>query len=191
MKRYSLVNEAHKWVKQRLVSGDIALDATVGNGRDTVFLAEQVGLDGKVFGFDIQESALETACNKLKQANLLTCTTLIHASHADMSERIPVQYHGMIKAIMFNLGYLPGGHKSIITLAHSTIVALNAACRLLAADGILTVLAYPGHEGGELETEHVKQWHAQLNGKQFIGHKLTPGVLNPSAPILFVISKAY
>ncbi len=76
MKPISLTQEAHSLIKQKLHSGDIAIDATVGNGYDTLFLAKQVGTTGKVYGFDIQQAALDATRSRLQQANLLECLTL-------------------------------------------------------------------------------------------------------------------
>jgi 16S rRNA C1402 N4-methylase RsmH len=119
MQRVSLVSVAHSLIKAKLRPGDIAIDATVGNGHDTLFLVDQVSPSGKVYGFDIQQAAIdstwakvESCCNAPQRPE---CLTLIQANHADMDEIIPAQYHGKISAIMFNLGYLPGSDKSIIT----------------------------------------------------------------------------
>ena len=119
------------------------------------------------------------------------CLTLIHASHADMAEKIPVQYHGKISAIMFNLGYLPGGDKSIITQTDSTLTALNIASRMLSSNGIITILAYPGHQGGDLETDQVKNWCEQLDEDQFKISIVYSSENKESAPRLFVIRKTH
>jgi hypothetical protein len=200
MQRISLVNTAHNLIREVLQPGDIAIDATVGNGHDTLFLVEQVNPFGKVYGFDIQLAAIESTLTKvgayrsgervrsntpLPQENLI----LIQASHADMADRIPAHHHGKISAIMFNLGYLPGGDKRIITLPDSTVTALNSAGRLLSSNGIITVLAYPGHQGGNRETEKVKSWCNQLDGDQFKTDILYSSENNESAPRLFVLYK--
>ena len=139
MQRISLVNIAHNFIREVLRPGDIAIDATIGNGHDTVFLVEQVSPSGRVFGFDIQKAAIdstwvkvESCCRTGERARSNEplrpkCLTLIQASHADMAELIPTHYHGNISATMFNLGYLPGGDKSIITQIESTVMALNIA----------------------------------------------------------------
>jgi hypothetical protein len=201
MQRISLVNIAHNLIREILRPGDIAVDATVGNGNDTLFLAEQVGPSGKVFGFDIQLAAIDSTrakvdswageishCNAPAQAINLT---LIHASHTDMCGKIPAHYHGGIGAIMFNLGYLPGGDKRIITRTDSTLSALNSASRLLASNGIITVLAYPGHQGGDLETEEVKNWCGQLDKDQFKTRIIYSSENKESAPRLFVVYKTH
>ena len=117
------------------------------------------------------------------------CLTLIQASHADMGEKIPLQYHGNISASMFNLGYLPGGDKSIITQTDSTLPALNSASRLLSTKGIITILAYPGHPGGDQETDQVKNWCDQLDPNQFKVSIIYSSENKESAPRLFVVRK--
>ncbi|WP_340121946.1 tRNA (mnm(5)s(2)U34)-methyltransferase [Methylobacter svalbardensis] len=189
MKRISLVNTAHDLIRDILRPGDIAIDATVGNGHDTVFLAEQVGPSGHVYGFDIQQAAIDSTLDKFRQAHLSDSLTLIHASHADMTDKIPADLHGNISAIMFNLGYLPGGDKSVITLTDSTLTALTVASRILAVNGIITLLAYPGHPGGDLETDRVKNWCEQLDTQQFEVSTIYSSEHKDTAPRLFVIRK--
>ena len=203
MQRISLVNVAHNLIRDVLHPGDIAIDATVGNGHDTLFLVEQVSPSGRVFGFDIQQAAIDSTRVKVEPCcrtgeRVLSntflrpeCLTLIHASHADMAEKIPVQYHGKISAIMFNLGYLPGGDKSIITQTDSTVTALNIASRMLSSNGIITVMAYPGHQGGDLETDQVKNWCKQLDEDQFKISIVYSSENKESAPRLFVIRKTH
>jgi hypothetical protein len=189
MKRISLLNAAHDLLRDVLHPGDIAIDATVGNGHDSLFLAVQVGLSGQVYGFDIQQAAIDSTLEKFRLAQTSDCLTLVHASHADMGEKIPADLHGNIKAIMFNLGYLPGGDKSIITLTDSTLTALTIAARILAVNGIITLLAYPGHQGGDQETDQVKNWCEQLDTKQFEISTIYSTEHKDTAPRLFVIRK--
>ncbi|HEY8097294.1 MAG TPA: class I SAM-dependent methyltransferase [Methylobacter sp.] len=189
MKRISLLNTAHDLIRDILRPGDIAIDATVGNGHDTLFLAERVGPSGHVYGFDIQQAAIDSTGEKFRQAQIPDCLTLIRASHADMSDKIPANLHGKIKAIMFNLGYLPGGDKSIITLTDSTLTALTVAARILAVNGIITLLAYPGHQGGDQETDQVKNWCGQLDARQFEVSTVYNTEHKDTAPRLFVIRK--
>ena len=188
MQRISLVNSAHHFIKEHLQSGDIAIDATVGNGHDTLFLAHQVGPSGLVFGFDIQSTAIEATQLKFRLAGMDNLT-LIEASHATMSDQIPHLYHGKINAVMFNLGYLPGGNKTIITRSDSTLVALTSACQLLSNQGIITVMAYPGHTGGDLETDSVNTWCEHLDKQQFTCHQVPNPEDKPSAPKLFIVQK--
>jgi len=188
MTTISLLKLAHQHIQHTLRSGDVAIDATVGNGHDTLFLAEQVSLQGRVYGFDIQQVAIMATTEKLQHNQLVDCVTLIQASHADMAVHIPAQHHGNIKACMFNLGYLPKGDKAIITQTSSTLLALTAACSLLAPQGLITILAYSGHAGGDEETDHVEQWAEQLD-EQFSVNRFLSAIPSPSAPRLLVIQR--
>jgi hypothetical protein len=126
---------------------------------------------------------------KFQQSRLSAYLTLIHDSHANMNNKIPVQLHGKINAIMFNLGYLPGADKSVITQVKSTLIALTIASRILADNGIITVLAYPGHQGGDLETHQVENWCSRLDSRQFEINTIHSPGLNHSAPRLFIIRR--
>jgi SAM-dependent methyltransferase len=173
----SLLNTAHRIIAKRLQCGQIALDATLGNGHDTLFLARCVGANGLVYGFDVQTKALEAARKRLEDACLLA-----------LLQWIPPQHHGKIQAAMFNLGYLPGGDKTLITQTATTLAALEVSLRLLTQDGVITVMAYPGHPGGAEETTELIQWlrqHAQQRGVEF--ECLESHFHHALAPRLFVL----
>lgn len=187
-KRHSLTTQAHQFILRHLKAGDIAIDATVGNGHDTLFLAKQVNDKGLVFGFDIQQQAIESSQTKLSNDLVFKNTTLFNTSHENLNEFIPTQYYGKIKAIMFNLGYLPGSDKAVITQTTSTLFALNQATELLAAEGIITIMAYPGHSGGKEETKQIKQWCEQLDIDRFVIEQINSSE-KETAPVLFCILK--
>jgi len=190
MKAISLLELAHNIVREKLQPGEIAIDATVGNGHDTLFLVEQVSPSGRVYGFDIQQTALDVTWNRFQQTKLPTeCLTLIHESHALMDQNIPASFLGKINVIMFNLGYLPGGDKTIITQTDSTLTALTVASRILSAQGIITILTYPGHQCGDEETDQVKRWCEQLDAGKFKVNVFYCSVRKDSAPRFFVIEK--
>ncbi len=182
-----LPKQAQQLIKKNLSPGDYAIDATVGNGHDTVFLAQQLTPSGQVFGFDIQQQAIDKTRSRLVEHNLETLVTLFQSSHALMAEHIPSNLHGHIKAVMFNLGYLPGSDKSIITHSDTTLAALEAAIALLAENGLITVMVYPGHAGGDTEARAINQWlslQSSLTVKTF-----TSPVITPHAPILHCLEK--
>ncbi len=135
------------------------IDATAGNGYDTLFLARLVGPTGHVYAFDVQAEALETTALKLREADLDPQTQLIHAGHENLAAHVsePVQ------AILFNLGYLPGSDKSIITRPETTLAALQHGLTLLAPGGILTLVLYPGHKGGAPEASAVLHFCQNLD----------------------------
>ncbi len=166
----SVLSFAHKLISERLGQGERAIDATVGTGADTLFLATTTGVRGEVYGFDIQAAALKLAEERLRlvredKPNTLSNVTLLERSHAEMLEALPPTWCGTIGAIMFNLGYLPSGDadKSIITQPDSSIAALEASLRLLRPGGIITAVLYPGHAGGDLEASSVESWAAAVS----------------------------
>ena len=165
-----LVQQAQSYLAPRIRRGDALLDATVGNGHDTAFLAGSTGPTGVVFGFDIQARAIENTRLHLQQRGLNAWVTLFQQGHETMLEHIPLSYQGRIKVVMFNLGYLPGSDKTRVTTGENTCVALQQATQLLAADGVLSIMAYPGHEQGAEETRKVQQWLQQLPSKQWRMH---------------------
>lgn len=184
----SLTTLAHQTIQQYLNIGDYAIDATVGNGHDCCFLAKQVGDSGHIFGFDIQSQAITTTQKKCVENQLMPSTTLINSCHSHIKQYIPVEQQGKIKAIMFNLGYLPQGDKSIITVPHSTLIALNSALDLLDSNGIMTITAYLGHLGGKTEADQIKQWIQQLADHAY-KIQIIPSSDKPTAPILFIVLK--
>lgn len=187
MSRIDLVALAHQAIAERLHEGDIAIDATIGNGHDTLFLAHHVGLSGHLYGFDIQHRAITTAQQRLEQAGIAARATLVERGHEKMVALIPKQHHGRIQAVMFNLGYLPGADKSVITSAATTRRALTAACALLAPGGVITVLAYTGHPGGRHEADTIKTWANQLDQHLYSLAIHIPAACSSSPPELIII----
>src|SRR3954469_16165428 len=129
---------ATRWLKEVLRPGAFAVDATVGNGYDTLFLAHEVGPEGRVLGFDVQKVALTNATEMLRFAGLLNRVTLVLASHEDLNHYLaPGQ---LITVGMFNLGYLPRGNRRIITRPSSTLRALSAVLTHLEPAGRVSIL---------------------------------------------------
>jgi len=181
-----IVSWAKWFIEQEVSFGDICVDATIGNGNDTLFLAECVGKHGRVYGFDIQSTAIENTKQKLAAAGLSERAALIQNSHAYMGNYLEPN---TIKAVMFNLGYLPGGDTNLITEPESTVQALEAALHLLQRGGIITVASYRGHPGGIEEYTNVNEFLTNLNPGRFkvlrletINHEHLP-------PVLFVAQK--
>lgn len=156
-----LTQRAHEAVARVLGEGGLALDATMGNGHDTRFLAEQVGTSGHVWAMDVQPAAIEATRNRLTDAGLAQRVTLLCESHARIREQVLLPAERGLDAVMFNLGYLPGSDRSCITRAETTLPALEQATALLAPGGCLSLMVYRGHEGGELEWQAIREWLAE------------------------------
>lgn len=144
--------QAQACVLSIIRAGDIVIDATVGNGHDTRFLADCVGPTGHVYAIDLQQHALDQAAQLLSENNLAQIIWKL-GNHAQLPEIIPAEHQGCIAVVMFNLGYLPGGDKSITTTASTTAKAVMMATRMLRPGGLVTIVAYTGHPGGLEETQ--------------------------------------
>jgi ubiquinone/menaquinone biosynthesis C-methylase UbiE len=178
---------AHGHVAEVLRPGDVAIDATAGNGYDTVFLAERVGDAGKVLAFDVQAEAIAAARTRVESAGLTGRVEFLHGSHATiLGHAAP----GSVAAVMFNLGYFPGGDHSVITRTGETLAALEAALLVLRPGGVLTVVCYPGHEGGDEESAAVAEWSEGLKAVGFeAGIVRRTDTLRPSPFLVWVRQK--
>lgn len=151
----------HKhFILEHLSPGDVAVDFTMGNGNDTLFLSKTVGEGGRVYAFDIQQEALASTRAHLEAEGAPKNYTLICASHHRVKEFVSEP----IKAGIFNLGYLPrSGKKDVTTMRETTFPAVEAALELLAPDGVLIVAIYPGHEEGALEGDMLRDYFRTLS----------------------------
>ncbi len=144
--------------------GDLAVDLTAGKGRDTLALANAVGGEGQVLAVDLQDTALAQTelllkgegCHALrwpadKVLPHRPGVYLVQACHSALAGLLDRS----ARAVMANLGYLPGGDPALVTRPETTIAALEKALDLLAPGGRLVVTVYPGHSGGEAEAEAV------------------------------------
>lgn len=146
----------HSIFKQKKsdIENQIFVDATCGNGNDTKFLSEI----GYVYSFDIQNSAIKEA-EKLK----LTNVSYINDCHS----KIPTYIDKEIDGAIFNLGYLPGGNKSITTKKESTIMALSHCIKLLKVNGLISIIIYPGHKNGKEEETDILNYLNKFDQKVF------------------------
>jgi glycine/D-amino acid oxidase-like deaminating enzyme len=171
--------------------GDYVIDATAGNGYDTLWLAEQVGSTGHVFAIDIQASAIESARIRLEQTNHLKRVELCLGDHSQLDQLVPPQWHQSSAAVMFNLGYLPCSDKSIVTKPETTLKALRAAWKLLKKNGIMTVVLYTEHPGGKAEAETVLKWTENLDTEQAdYRHIQHPLKLEKSPSVISITKKS-
>ena len=143
--------------------GDTVIDATCGTGKDTVVLARAVGDEGSVYAFDIQKSAHMLTEARLKAHGIANVHPVMQ-SFVSMSDHIPER---SASAVVFNLGYLPGGDHSVTTVADTTLEGLEAALRTIRPGGIVTVVMYDGHEEGAEEKKAVLEWAEKLDQSRY------------------------
>lgn len=169
---------SHQLLEECVTTGDKVIDATMGNGYDTIFLSKLVGKLGYVYAFDIQKKAIQNTQDKILEQNIDN-VSLIFDSHANFKEYFNDDFK--IKAAIFNLGYLPNGDKSIITKSESTIQAIQWLLTHLEINGRIILVVYHGHEGGKKErddllsfVETLDQTYYQVLKYQFLNQKNNP-----------------
>lgn len=172
-------------LRRFLLPGDTAVDATMGNGHDTLFLCELVGEKGRVYAFDIQRQAIENTKALLAENGLLETATLYQRGHEHMAEMIQTP----VQAVMFNLGWLPGGDKRVTTKWETTETAVRQALDLLAPEGICVICVYPGHEAGNQERIRLKEMLCGLRPQEYnvLHHRFLNA--GEGAPECFIIQK--
>ena len=186
-----ILNIAQDWITRVVQEGDVVIDATAGNGHDTLFLSRLVGDTGHVYAFDIQEDAIKNTRELLQkksvkeQVDYLSRVSLHAQCHSLLSDHC----QGTVAAVMFNLGYLPSGDKSIIKKFDTTITALEATLSLLKVGGVISIACYPGHEGGGDEASKVDQWSKELPTIHYQVVRLQPYNAKSIAPYLLVLQK--
>jgi hypothetical protein len=155
---------AHTYWKGHLRPGDLAIDATCGNGHDTRLLAQLLleHPDSQIIAFDVQKSALDQTSYLIKATipeSHFARVRLYQMCHADIDHiLLPVPP----RLIVYNLGYLPGGDKTLTTQTATTLRSLQKAASLLAPGGAISVTCYPGHPEGEKEERAILNWAQEL-----------------------------
>lgn len=177
---------AHTILRDVIREGDRVVDATAGNGHDTVFLARYVGESGEVIAYDIQPRAIASAQQRVAAEGLAARVRWHLQSHATMADDLAP---GSARAIVFNLGYLPGDNHDVTTETQETLKALAAAGTVLQAGGCLSILCYPGHEEGTNEAQQVEAWATHLDRWRVAKYAML-GTKTP-APFLLIAHKPY
>ena len=169
----SAVRWSQLLLEDRLRPGDVVVDATLGNGHDTLFLCRQVLPGGHVYGFDVQAAAVESTGKRLLEAGVAASDfSLFQAGHETMPMRLPEGMREKLAAVMFNLGYLPGSDKQCITQTETTMVALKQAV-----------------EGGAEEAVRIAEWAGTLDARAFEVQHLRPVNRTAAPPECWVIWK--
>ena len=167
-------------LKKHIQKGSVVADFTMGNGNDTLWLSNQVGENGKVFAFDIQEAAVYNTKALLEKENCAQNYTLIKDSHHLLKNYIDCP----LDAGIFNLGFLPGGDKSLTTVRSTTLPAIETALTLIKAGGCLMIAIYPGHEEGRLEGELICDILSKYDQKHLSAYRFN--VLNAATSPYFI-----
>ncbi|MCF8009722.1 MAG: methyltransferase domain-containing protein [Clostridiales bacterium] len=184
------VNIAQDFLGEIIEHKDAAIDATAGNGNDTLYLAEHVGPGGTVYAFDIQEYSINQTASCLEKAGLDQRAVLISCGHENMESILINEYScRSCKAAIFNLGYLPGSDKCVKTNSETTISAVNQALSLLVPGGRLSVVVYRGHDGAEEESREVNDLILNLDPKKYWAASINFPNRDLQSPYVILVQK--
>ncbi|SDF09705.1 tRNA (mnm(5)s(2)U34)-methyltransferase [Sporolituus thermophilus] len=179
------VKMAHALLLPKLKNAYNVIDATAGNGKDTLFLATNTPPDAVIWAFDIQQTALDKTQALLADHGQARKVKFILASHVHIADFVK----SPVDAAMFNLGYLPGGDHTVTTMPNTTVAALNQLLALLKPTGIISIVAYPGHDMGRREELAVRSFLAALPQKLYTVAcwQMVNQVNNP--PVLYIVER--
>ena len=165
MKRYQITEWCHHFMENHVKEGDLCIDATAGNGNDTLFLCGLVGSDGKVIAFDIQEEAVHNTKQRLKEHGFLERAEVLLESHENMSK---YANEASVSCIVFNFGYLPGGDHALATKKESSIKAIYEGLHLLKKGGMMSLCIYSGGDSGFEEPDAILSELKHFDGQRYL-----------------------
>jgi ubiquinone/menaquinone biosynthesis C-methylase UbiE len=165
MRKYQITEWCLRFIRDHVKEGDICIDATAGNGNDTLALCQLVGEAGKVIAFNIQEEAIANTKKRLEENGVLERAELHLESHVNMGKYAE---EDSMSCIVFNFGYLPGGDHNLATRKESSIEAIREGLRLLKKNGMISLCIYSGGDSGFEERDAILEELKQLDGKKYL-----------------------
>ncbi len=180
------ITEVNKLFLDKIINkDDVVVDATMGNGYDTIYLGKLVGENGKVYAFDVQEEALKSTRKKVEKENMNNIIELILDGHENLDQHVKEN----VACVVFNLGYLPRAKHQIITKPDTTLEAIKKSLTLLKPNGVISIAIYTGHEGGMEEKNYISEYLNRLDQNEFnvLHMEFTNQINNP--PELILIEK--
>ena len=165
MRKYQITEWCLRFIRDHVKEGDICIDATAGNGNDTLVLCQLVGECGKVYAFDIQEQAVVNTKKRLEEHGVAARAEVHLESHTNMGNYAAAD---SVSCITFNFGYLPGGDHNLATKKESSIEAIHEGLRLLKKGGMMSLCIYSGGDSGFEERDAILEELKTLDGKKYL-----------------------
>ena len=185
MRKYQITEWCLRFIRDHVKEGDICIDATAGNGNDTLALCQLVGEYGKVIAFDIQETAIANTKKRLLDNGVEDRAEVYMESHTNMGKYAE---ENSVSCIVFNFGYLPGGDHNLATRKESSIEAIHGGLRLLRKGGLMSLCIYSGGDSGFEERDAILEELKTLDGKKYLVIKSEyynrPN--NPPIPVMII-----
>ncbi len=185
MGNWNALAVTHRFLKQHLAPGGFAVDATAGNGGDTLLLCELVGKTGRVLAMDIQQQALDNTAKRLEEAGLAGTARLICDSHSRLSQYVQAE---SVDCVVFNFGWLPGGDHGLFTRPETSLPAVEQALACLRPGGIMSLCLYYGRNNGYEERDAILDYVRGLDHRRYtvMVVDFANRINDPPIPILIV-----
>ncbi len=184
MKLINNVNDiAHGYFERIVRDGDTIIDATCGNGHDTLILSKLTP-SGKVYAFDVQADAIKNT-DALLEENGVNNAEVIHDGHENMSKYVNCD----VRLVVFNLGYLPGADKTVTTKADSTVSAVKSALELTKNGGYISICAYRGHDGAGEEYSALMELLGTLPNREYNVLEMIHRNRRGTSPVYILVEK--
>lgn len=187
MKQSQITYWCHEIIRSQAPKGGFYIDATMGNGNDTLLLCELAGKEGSVLAFDIQEKALNTTKELLASHGYIERAQLVRDGHEHMDQYAKPR---SADVICFNFGYLPGGDHAIATTPDTSLTAISKGLDILKSNGMMSLCIYSGGDTGFEEKERILRYLKELPAKEYtvIANEYYNRGNNPPMPV-FVFKK--
>lgn len=174
---------AHLYFEKIIEDGDTVIDATCGNGNDTLTLAKLTP-NGRVYAFDIQKQAVENTKELLRHNDIFN-TEVIQDGHENMKKYV----HDDVKLVVFNLGYLPGADKFVTTKSQTTADAVQRALELTRNNGYISICAYLGHDGAMEEYNKLMGLLSSLPNREYNVIEMRHKNRRETSPVYILVEK--
>ena len=163
-RQWNALGATHRFLQRHLPCGGFAIDATAGNGGDTLMLCETVGKTGRVLAFDIQPQAVENTRKLLAENGWTENAQVVLDSHADMDRYVQPE---SADCVVFNFGWLPGGDHNLFTRKESSITAIEKGLACLKPGGIMSLCIYYGRNNGYEERDAILDYVRCLDHRKY------------------------
>lgn len=177
------VEACHSLLTHRLKQGMTVVDATVGNGYDSLHVLKILDRSGKLIGLDIDPLAIENTQRLLWENGYKDYAQLYCTDHQNLQQFVDVP----VDCILFNFGYLPGNKQRYTTIGSSSCQAVHAGLNLLKQGGMMILVLYTGHIEGSIESQMLGELVKALDQKKYHVFQLTyPNQVNNPPYLVYI-----
>lgn len=179
----NVINLMHQAILPAVRQAEVIVDATAGNGGDTLFLAQNMKASCQLYAFDIQAEAILHTKERTKEFAAQIC--YLQQSHEEIGRYVDRS----IDVAMFNLGYLPGADHEAVTNHKSTLKAVKCVLAKLRLQGICAIMVYPGHPEGKIEADCLASFLQEIPVRNYTVGCYRLWNHRPEAPYGFILER--